>query len=115
MLHRPPDDYILCYSRAWNKIADNVAAALKAADQYDQFADAGYGRLESSGHDPKLVTDVIKQLNASLNPPKDNKTLGSLWTDAVKLISFGQTVSKALSKSNRDAVQKAIDDLVKAY
>src|SRR5262249_43444753 len=109
----PPDNYMRCYSQAWDKIADNVAAALKAADQYDQFADAGYGT--STAGQSKLVTDVIKEINASLNPPKEKETLASLWTTAVKLIAFGQIIDKALSKENRDAVQKAIDDLVKAY
>ena len=104
-----------CYSQIWDKISKNVAAALKAADQYDQFADAGYGVLGLHNEDPKLVSDLIKQLNAALNPPKDKKTLGSLWSGTVKLLKFGETLTKALSKSNRDAVQKAIDDLVQAF
>ena len=106
----PSSEYMICYAKVWSKISDNLAAALKSADQYDQFADAGFG---DPGHSDDLARSVIKQLDAAITPPK--KDLPELWKDALKLMSFGQTIGKALSKSNRDAVQKAIDDLVKVF
>jgi hypothetical protein len=106
----PSGEYMICYAKVWSKISDNLAAALKSADQYDQFADAGFGDPK---HKDDLAKSVVKQLDAAITPPKTD--LAGLWKDALKLISFGQTIGKALSKSNRDAVQKAIDDLVKVF
>ena len=103
-----------CYSLVWDDISDNVAAALKSADQYDQFADAGYGLTAQGGGDPKLVADVIKQLDAAIQPSTNGEISGAPWGNAIKLLNFGDTIAKALSKSNRDAVLKAIDDLVKS-
>jgi hypothetical protein len=100
---------MVCYSQIWKGIAEPVATALKAADQYDQFADASYAEPK------KMKEDIDKQLSAIITPPEKKATLQDLWNTALKLLAFGQTVNSALSKSNRDAVQKAIDDLVKLF
>ena len=98
----PSNAFMKCYSLVGDDISDNVAAALKSADQYDQFADAGYGLTAQGGGDPKLVADVIKQLDAAIQPSTNceiSARLGQRYQTAQLL----RAIAEALAKSNANA------------
>lgn len=101
------DDFILCYQAAWVQLEGPVSALLKAADQYDQLADAGDPNNALKAFEP-----LAKSL-AAISAPGDDG-LVKFWNWAVRLIAFAGKIEAAFSKENRDKVGKAIDDLVKA-
>jgi hypothetical protein len=102
----PSDDFVVCWRAAWMQIERPVAALIKAADEYDQLADAG-----DSNNAKKAFTELSTALDAiaegSVTDPAE------LWRIATRLVAFGQKVEAATSKENREKINKAIDDLVK--
>jgi hypothetical protein len=97
-----------CYLEIWQALSDRVAAALKAADDYDQFADASSSKVVETA---KKIKVNIQQLQPN-NPQPDLKTL---WEDALKLVAFGKMLQDALSKAHQDDLKSAIQSLVKAF
>jgi hypothetical protein len=81
---------------------------LKAAQEYDDFADA------SNGKEGEAAAKIGEQLDAIIAPNVTAATLQNLMKLAVRLVAFGEKLKTAASKENRDKIEKAIDDLVKA-
>lgn len=102
------DDFILCYRVSWAQLESIAAALLKAADQYDQLADAG-----DTDNAKKAFEPLAKSLTAISSPGEDG--LAKFWNWAIRLIAFGQKVESAFNKESRDKISKAIDDLVKTF
>jgi hypothetical protein len=105
---RPSQNFIKCMKVLSDVYGDKIAATLKSADDYDQLADAP---ADVQGKKLKAITD---NLAAIANGTTPNLTLKDLWTKAVEIAGFAQTVITASSKENRDKVKAQIDALVKA-
>jgi hypothetical protein len=101
------DDFVLCWRTAWGQVDTSVAALLKAAEQYDQLADAG-----DTDNAKKAFEPLVKSL-AAISYPGD-EGLAKFWNWAARLVAFAQKVETAFSKENRQKIDKAIDDLVRA-
>ncbi len=101
----PSDVFVLCWRSAWTQLEPIVASALKAADEYDQIADAGNPDNAKKAFEP-LSNALDTLANDRLSPE-------TAWALAVRLIGFAEKVSTATSNENRDRIRKAIDDLVK--
>jgi hypothetical protein len=101
------DDFILCWRGAWSQTEAGIAAFLKAAEDYDRLADAG---------NTDNARDSFKPLAESLEAIEndDEVSLKQFWNWATRLIAFAQKVETAFSKENKQKIDKAIDDLVKA-
>jgi hypothetical protein len=100
----PSDAFVICYSKVWRLLSDTTTTLLKAADDYDQFADAAASSAASQ------ATKIAKYLEVIENP--DPPTLKDLIASSVKLIAFADTVSKALSSENQAKLKSAIAELV---
>ena len=104
----PTDKFMQCYRTVWSAAGDTTAAALKVAQEYDDFADA------SSGREGEAAAKIGEQLEAIASPNVTTATLQDLMKLAVRLVAFGEKLKAAASKENRDKIEKAIDDLVKS-
>jgi hypothetical protein len=101
----PSDDFVRCYEKLWAQISEEVTTALKAADDYDKFADASGASAEAR--------KIASYLNKITNPPAP--TVKEVLAAAVKLAAFSDTVNKALSPDNRAKVGQAIAQLAKLH
>lgn len=114
------DDFLACYAAVWRKVANPVASALKAADDYDQLADAAAQisdddlkeEYPNAGGPAEAAAMEIKKQLAEVGVQRP-KAFTEVWSAALKLLTFAETVNNALSLTNRDNVRKAIDNLVK--
>jgi hypothetical protein len=98
---------VLCWRAAWTQLEGNAAAVLKAADEYDQLLDAG-----DKGNVKTSFAELSEALSAIAEGSVTNPHV--LWATATRLLAIGEKIQAATSKENRDKMQKAIDDLVKA-
>jgi hypothetical protein len=115
------DEFLACYAAVWKKVAGPVASALNAADDYDQLADAAAQisdddlkkQYPNAGAAEAAAMEIKKQLaEVGVQRPR---TFTEVWSAALKLLTFAETVNNALSQTNRDNVRKAIDNLVKNF
>jgi hypothetical protein len=98
--------FMRCHAVAWKAISTEAASLLKLADEYDRFADASTKKIRA---DAANLNKAIVGF-ANWERPDDN-----FWAAVGRIIAFNETLLKALSKENRDKLQKAIDDLVKEF
>jgi hypothetical protein len=105
----PSDQFVLCWRSIWNQLESQVSETLKAANDYDQLADAG-----DSDNAAKVFDPLSKSLAAIAQNQLDPKDLAKVWNWATELLAFADKVNAAASKDNRDKIQQAIDNLVKA-
>jgi hypothetical protein len=103
--HRIEDGFLTCYQQAWKPLAEPVAAALKAADLYDQYADAAPPNHE------KLMSDLKGQLNQI--GEQHPATVKDIWNELTQLAALATTIDSALSPANRAKVNQAIEAMVK--
>jgi hypothetical protein len=103
----PSDDFVLCWRSVWQQVESEVAAALKAADDYDQLADAG-----DSDNAVKAFDGMKDALGAIAEGSITNPDV--LWNLVARLIAFADKVNTTFSKENRDKMHKAIDEITKA-
>lgn len=106
-VHRPSDDFVKCATIGWAVYSEKLAGLLKAADDYDQLADAP---PDLKGDKLKSITD---QFDAIAKGTLPQQSFEELWKTAVEIVGFAQTVITAASSDNRDKIKKQIDDLVK--
>lgn len=104
----PTSGFIVCFAGIWKMLSGSIAASMKAADTYDQFADASSAKAVE---DAQKIKANIEKLNGDVS----EATLKDLWTQALRLYAFGKTLEDAFSKERRDAVANAIDNLVKSF
>jgi hypothetical protein len=100
------DEFVLCWRAAWAQAEPATAAMLKAAEQYDQLADAG-----DTDNARKAFEPLAKSL-AAISAPGDDGLI-KFWNWATRLVAFAQKVESSFSKENQDKISKAIDDLVR--
>jgi hypothetical protein len=103
--HRSDDEFLTCYQQAWKPLAEPVAAALKAADLYDQYADAAPPNHE------KLMSDLKGQLNQI--GEQHPATVKDIWNELTQLAALATTIDNALSPANRAKATQAIEAMVK--
>jgi hypothetical protein len=102
------DDFVLCWKATWDAFANDVAAALKDADEYDRLADAG-----DSDNATKAFVPLSQSLQAVANT--DNASIAQFWNWATELLAFADKVNTAASPENRREIQQAIDALVRGH
>ena len=104
----PSDEFVLCWRASWSQLEGNVAAALKAAADYDELSDAGDSDNAKKAFEP--LSNALDAIPKEQFSPDD---LGRLWALATRLVAFAEKVHTSFAKENRDKIQKAIDELVK--
>lgn len=103
---RAEDGFIICYAAVWKLYSDEVAAALKAAELYDDLADV----IPPPGT-PNPVDALRRQL-AEIGRPSPT-TVQDIWKSLIQIYATGNTINAALSPDNRKKAADAIDGLVK--
>ena len=94
----PTDNFVSCYSQAWQQLNDSVQAAVTAAGQYDSLAD--------------LSSDQLTKKNFGDLKNTPPTTLAQLVNAATQLITYGQSVTQALSQANLTKVETDVKNLM---
>jgi hypothetical protein len=102
----PSARFVLCWRAAWGQLESTVASTLKAAEDYDELADAGDSATALTAF-RRIDTEftAISRGN-SVNDPQ------AFWQFVLQIVSFANTLQTAFSQDNRERIHKAIDGLV---
>ena len=105
----PGADFINCWQAAWGQLAKPVANLVTIGDDYDALAD------NSSAKATKTFGDILAKYEAYLKAPKPaNEDAQELLQDLAQLISLGNAIANAASKSNATTLETDLTNVFKA-
>ena len=106
----PNDSFAICWKAAWDQVGGLASNAAKAADDYDQLADAGDSDNATKAFDPLSKSlSAVAQADGNL----DAVSAAKIWNWTTKLLAFADKVAASASVENRKKIKDAIDALAK--